>query len=103
VPEQGAPLPRDGEVVHEALPRLDGALRHVRRPVRPPRAQLPNAVPVVQFVRVYVYAVCIARTQREGTQKHQYGHANIYQLHYIALARPERPETRLLPTWSFAN
>lgn len=51
MPEEGAPLPRDGEVVHEALPRPDGALRHVRRPVRPPRPQLPNAVPVL-FVRI---------------------------------------------------
>jgi len=45
VPQERAPLPRDGEVVHVDLPRPDRALRHVRRPVRPPRPQLPNAVP----------------------------------------------------------
>ena len=45
VPQERAPLPRDGEVVHVDLPRPDRALRHVRRPVRPPRPKLPNAVP----------------------------------------------------------
>jgi hypothetical protein len=47
VPPQRAALPRDGEVVHVALPALDRALRDVRRPVRPPVAQLPDAVPVL--------------------------------------------------------
>ena len=45
VPPQRAALPGDGEVVHVALPRLDRALRDVRRAVRPPRPQLPDAVP----------------------------------------------------------
>jgi hypothetical protein len=45
VPPQRAALPDHGEVVHVALPRLDRALRDVRRPVRPPRPQLPDAVP----------------------------------------------------------
>jgi hypothetical protein len=45
VPPQRAALPHDGVVVHVTLPRLDRALRDVRRPVRPPRAQLPDAVP----------------------------------------------------------
>jgi hypothetical protein len=45
VPPQRAPLVRDGEVVRVALPALDRALRDVRRPVRPPVAQLPDAVP----------------------------------------------------------
>jgi hypothetical protein len=45
VPPQRAALPGDGVVVHVALPRLDRALRDVRRPVRPPRAQLPDTVP----------------------------------------------------------
>jgi hypothetical protein len=47
VPPQRAALPGDGEVVDVALPRLDRALRDVRRPVRPSRPQLPDAVPVV--------------------------------------------------------
>jgi hypothetical protein len=45
VPPQRAALPRDGELVHVALPALDRALRDVRRPVRPPAPQLPDAVP----------------------------------------------------------
>ena len=45
MPPQRAALPGDGEVVHVALPRLDRALRDVRRAVRPPRPQLPDAVP----------------------------------------------------------
>ena len=68
VPQQGAPLPRDGEVVHEALPRLDGALRHVRRPVRPPRPQLPNAVPVVR-PHTYMDAVCIVHPENANKMK----------------------------------
>jgi hypothetical protein len=47
VPPQRAALPGDGEVVDVALPRLDRALSDVRRPVRPSRPQLPDAVPVV--------------------------------------------------------
>ena len=45
VPPQGAALPGHREVVHVALPRLDRALRDVRRPVRPPGPHLPDAVP----------------------------------------------------------
>jgi hypothetical protein len=47
VPPQRAALPRDGEVVDVALPRRDRALRDVRRSVRPPRPQLPDAVPAM--------------------------------------------------------
>ena len=49
VPPQRPALPRHGEVVHVALPALDRALRDVQRPVRPPVAQLPDAVPA--FIR----------------------------------------------------
>lgn len=45
VPKEGAPLAGDGEVVHIALTRLDRALGNVRRPVGPPRPQLPDTVP----------------------------------------------------------
>lgn len=74
MPEQGAALPRDGEVVHEALPRLDGALRHVRRPVRPPRPQLPNAVPVKLIVRSHTYmhvcsSLCYRAPRSENANK----------------------------------
>lgn len=62
VPEEGAPLPRDGEVVHEAPPRRDRALRHVRRPVVPPRPQLPNAVPASIYMHdFFKMQLCLAR------------------------------------------
>ena len=45
MPEQGAPLTSNGEIVDEALSRLNGTLRDVCWPVRPAREQLPHAMP----------------------------------------------------------
>jgi len=45
MPQEGAPLARDGEIVHIALARLDRALGNVCRPVGPPRPQLPDTMP----------------------------------------------------------
>ena len=62
VPPQRAALPDDGVVVHVALPRLDRALRDVRRPVRPPRAQLPDAVPAMHAAAATISMQQIKRT-----------------------------------------
>jgi len=50
VPPQGAFLPGDGEAVGVGVAGADGALRHELRPVGPPRAHLPHAVPVHRHV-----------------------------------------------------
>lgn len=48
VPPERAALPHDAEVVGVALAGPDRALRDVGRPVRPPAAQLPDAVPAMR-------------------------------------------------------
>ena len=45
VPEKGASLTGDGEVVDVALSWLDRALCYIGRPIRPSCPQLSNAVP----------------------------------------------------------
>ena len=54
MPPQRAALPGDGVLVHVAAARLDRALRDVRRPVRPPAPQLPEAVPASSIDRSIV-------------------------------------------------
>jgi hypothetical protein len=52
VPPQRAALPGDSVLVHVRLACLDWALRYVSRPIRPARPQLPDPVPVTEWLSI---------------------------------------------------
>ena len=52
VPEEGASLAHDGEVVHVAVAGLNRALGHISRSIGPTTSQLPNAMPVFSNIIV---------------------------------------------------
>jgi hypothetical protein len=70
VPPQRAALPCDGELVHVALPALDRALRDVRRPVRPPAPQLPDAVPASPSMNARSAQLAGDQDQPAGRRSH---------------------------------
>jgi hypothetical protein len=88
VPPEGALLRRHREAIPVALPGPHRALRHVLRPVRPPRPHLPHPVPVQRHVvppTVYqvddqrVPFVYLQRRPRELT---------VHRHYVVALAQP---------------
>lgn len=65
-------MPSYSEVVHEALSRLDWALRDVCRPIGPPGSDLPDSVPIIVLkCRIY-FGISVARKCERSAINHNY-------------------------------
>ena len=59
MPEESSSLANNGVVVEIALPCLNGALRHIRRPIRPPTPKLSDSMPVPkENTSIHYFTLC---------------------------------------------
>ena len=76
-------MPGYSEVVHEALSRLDWALRDVRRPICPPGSDLPDSVPIIVLkCRIY-FGISVARNHNYIPIEHDYSSLHMFSNVYV--------------------